>query len=329
MLCIKTYYSIREVKTFWEHIILHDDSRFYSTYAMNELYEVYRKTSVSNILRGNTKCAYIAAFDKENCVCIAPLCLDVYPQKIITLLGHGTNAAYLDFIYNDAGYVKNLLDYILEAFPEYKISFYFVPSNSPLADILHRKHTFSNFCIKLNDFESWMHDLSKSMRQNIRTSYNRMATDGYSCSLRILNNADPELRQEMRKCNEIYQKRKTEWNRDSGQEDVSKIRSRLFLQRDVIYRALRKSGNASLAELLINGKCCAFFICFAVNGGVLVPRLAIDTNYARYSPGIVLICEYLKQINVVPYNFDLCRGTESYKLKLGGILSETYILDNE
>lgn len=51
-----------------------------------------------------------------------------------------------------------------------------------------------------------------------------------------------------------------------------------------------------------------------------MPRLAIDTSFSRYSPGILLILEATKLwMNEGIVDFDMCRGDERYKKEMGGI----------
>lgn len=68
-------------------------------------------------------------------------------------------------------------------------------------------------------------------------------------------------------------------------------------------------------------------ICYKQNNGVVIPKLAIDTDFFRYSPGGVMIAEYIKQLSQnenKDYVFDLSRGAEQYKLSLGGELYYNY-----
>ena len=53
---------------------------------------------------------------------------------------------------------------------------------------------------------------------------------------------------------------------------------------------------------------------------LLMPKLAIDSSYSRYSPGILMIMEAVKEwLNEGIVDFDLCRGDERYKKEVGGI----------
>ena len=53
---------------------------------------------------------------------------------------------------------------------------------------------------------------------------------------------------------------------------------------------------------------------------VIIPRLSINDDFLKYSPGIVLINETAKKLaeNKNIDNLDLSKGDEKYKLSMGG-----------
>ena len=313
--------NIKKVKKYWQQLISNDDKRVYQSYDFNKLCYKYRKSSLSAIKKRNTKCLFIVLVDKNIPLCIAPLNIDTTPRRTVRLLGHGTNAAYLDFIYNDPQYAKIMYRYIAENFIGYEFDFIFVPQYSPLIDEMDVCENFSNYSIGVTDYAEWFANLSKSTRQNIRTAYNRIQTDQHIYSLKEYKATDCEFESQISICNDIYQKRRLDWG--IGATKIGKLKSVLFLKRDVVYNFLRcKKG--VLTILFIDDKVSAFFVGFEFDNGIYIPRLAIDTTYSRYSPGVVLINEYLKvHTNFI---FDLCRGDEGYKKQVGGINTMTYRL---
>lgn len=52
----------------------------------------------------------------------------------------------------------------------------------------------------------------------------------------------------------------------------------------------------------------------------MVPRLAINPKFSRYSPGIILINETMKlcESEFGYTEFDLSKGIEQYKIAMGG-----------
>ncbi len=93
--------------------------------------------------------------------------------------------------------------------------------------------------------------------------------------------------------------------------------------------SLRNDGNSFHSVLYLNGKAVSFMSGFVDKQAhrVVVPRLAIDSDYGFYSPGYVMILETMKRlieetsIRVI----DLSRGDEKYKLDLGGTPYATHM----
>ena len=58
-----------------------------------------------------------------------------------------------------------------------------------------------------------------------------------------------------------------------------------------------------------------------------VPRLCINDQYAKYSPGIILINETVKSLlSNQTHRLDLMLGDEPYKTAMGGVLTYNYSL---
>lgn len=325
-LIFKEYKYLFQVKKAWGQLLQNNTKDIYQQYEFNRLFFMYRKTSVSNRKRRNTACRFIVGLEKGEVVCIAPLAIDKTPEKTVRLLGHGTNAGYLDYIYKESRYVEELHNYIKNKYVGYKFDYIFIKEKSPLVKLMHVSETFNNYAIYLSKYEEYFNSLSKSTRQNIRTAYNRMNTDNYIFSLEIYDGNSRIDEEQLIKINELYHKRKADWN--GGVATSEQMRKR-YLKRDVIFKGARKLDNPVIAVLNINNNIAAFFVGFSYTNGICIPRLAIDTDYGRYSPGMILINEYLKKVSDIPntgFTFDLCRGDEKYKSSLGGKKSITYRL---
>lgn len=78
---------------------------------------------------------------------------------------------------------------------------------------------------------------------------------------------------------------------------------------------------SELFVLTIDGQIAAFMHVYIHGKRVLMPKLAIDVSYSRYSPGILLVQETLKLLMERGMeDFDMCRGDERYKMEVGGIV---------
>lgn len=111
----------------------------------------------------------------------------------------------------------------------------------------------------------------------------------------------------------LYKYRKT---------SISNIKS--FNTKTVFVVAFDKGQAVAIAPLTVNeNPRCVRLLGYGSNSGSL-DFIYNNEKYARYSPGIVLINEYLKlEITSI---FDLGRGQETYKIKLNGVMYKTYNL---
>ena len=83
--------------------------------------------------------------------------------------------------------------------------------------------------------------------------------------------------------------------------------------------SLKTLDAAELYVLHIDDQPAAFMIVYRHRNHLLMPKLAIDTSFSRYSPGILLILEASKRwIDEGVADFDMCRGDERYKKEMGG-----------
>lgn len=307
----KMYSTMGSVKKFWEQVEQMSNN-VYQSYTYNLLLYKYRKTSISNIKSFNTKTVFVVAFDKGQAVAIAPLTVNENP-RCVRLLGYGSNSGSLDFIYNNEKYVQPLFYACANYLKGYKFDFSFVPENSPLIHVMNKSSENENFYLQVNNYKNYYESLSKSMRQNVRTSYNRLTTDRKNYFLEVHNSISVKICKEI---DEVYIKRKKTWN---GVETKTVNRFR-----DIVYSSVNKLREGKMCILRIDNEVAAFFIGYEGEDVIHIPRLAINEKYARYSPGIVLINEYLKlEITSI---FDLGRGQETYKIKLNGVMYKTYNL---
>ena len=257
-------------------------------------------------------------------VCIAPLVLDKKPEKKIRLLGHGTNAGVLDFIYKDSSYVEPLYNYCKQIFSKYKFEFHFVPENSPLFSCMSSKELFLNYIIDYNEYDSFFSQLSKSVRQNVRTAYNRVNKDEKLITYMMFDKLSKNIEEILDQVNRVYLNRKIQWN--NHQISFSSLKTYRLKHRDVIWTCVRKLSNVHLHVICIDDEIAAFFVSCVSDNHFYIPRLAMNDKFARYSPGILLIMEFLKSKNEKHIYFDLGRGAESYKTSLNGNLYKSFLL---
>jgi hypothetical protein len=328
MLSFKEYTGLqRSLKNAWSNLVSENSSKIYQTFSFNNIVYKHFVESKQNFIRrvryGN-KPVFAVAYENEKVVCIAPLIVFNKPEKIIRFLGYSTNAGYLNFIYNDESYVSPMIQYIKAKYPAHNLEFTFVPDNSPLIREGGVIEEFGNYAISLSDYDSWHSTLSKSTKQNIRTAYNRLKTDGHTYQLHLYDMNSSDLENVIQSANDIYWRRRVDWTGNA--KEYSKYNRDVFPKKDVIYQSLRKKENTIIAVLRIDTQDAGFFVGLKYNHGICIPRLAIDMKFSRYSPWMILINEYLKVLaeDEFPYTFDLCRGEEGYKTSLHAERTSTY-----
>ena len=164
-----------------------------------------------------------------------------------------------------------------------------------------------------DNYNDYYNSLSKHMKQNLRTAYNRLKTDKCEYTFECIpySQMKSEQSKELEKLyidRQIYKYKK------------SKLYS-FFVRNIDLETKMQKSKNVDIRAfvLRINGMVSAYFDGIYNNGEVIVPRLAIADGFNRYSPGVILLNESIKHLieNKID-SIDLTHGQENYKISMGG-----------
>ena len=167
-----------------------------------------------------------------------------------------------------------------------------------------------------SDYQEYFNSLSKSNRQNIRTAYNKLTKDDKEYHLECLQGFSINktiIKQQIG----IYNKRALE-QRAKRRSIITKFKQLYF---NPITVACMRLDNAISFNFYINNRIAAFMIGFKTNfNSIVIPRLAIDSEFAKYMPGKLLINEAIKYLVAHSdiRNIDLSRGDEKYKYDMGG-----------
>lgn len=210
-----------------------------------------------------------------------------------------------------------------------------LPEQSPTRWVLPKGSrtlaTSRSVCIHLGmeGYEAYWTRLGKHTRQNVRTAYNRLARDKRGFDV-VCYSREPFMESlrsyrgalALWRCHWLYCKRQNERYVALGLYGY--IAKLLFN-----YTTLAaKSTDSFLAVLSIDGRPAAFMEGYLNPNrhAVEIPRLAIDNRFGWYSPGLLLINETAKRFCAEGGTYraiDLCRGTEPYKLLMGGQITLT------
>lgn len=162
-------------------------------------------------------------------------------------------------------------------------------------------------------YEDYYNSLSKHMKQNIRTSYNRLRTDEkvYEFSCVDYSNISKDTYIKLQNLYIIRQIQRYD----------KSFFYKLFVKYIDLGTKIHKSSivNVKACILWIDGTIAAYYDAIMDGTVVIIPRLAIADGFERYSPGVLLINESIKEfiksdIKII----DLTHGTEQYKLSMGG-----------
>ena len=252
-------------------------------------------------------------------------------QSIAHIWGKFSQSGHLDFIYDeqiqteaflsamnlinkDIGNVKFVLDHIAE--------------QSKLNEMIQTGYLSSHYTLRKNtciqiplttSFNDYLNSLDKQVRQNLRTSFNRLKTDKRTYKVQTyVNQAIPsDLLAQLFK---LYWKRILDKKITLGLKRFLPVFLRMRLNPTII--ALKKLTNVYYSIIYIDKTIAGFCAGFTSrNGKIILPFLAINSTLSRFSPGGILITETIKFLieNHDYKYFDLSRGDEKYKYTYGGI----------
>ena len=260
---------------------------------------------------------------------IAPLTLRL-EKNGVQYAGFGSRFRIVseEFIYGDSfseDDMETCLHLLLSRVGQ--INFKFLSDAGLLYKVLKSSFPFSewgneiNVMVKLKPtYDEYIASLSKNMRQNIRTAYNRLKSDGRDYRFEIYRGADMPsnlYRQFLKLYSVNYRCR---WNPSHSwwRKALSPLRVKYLHPNAMAMNCIKES---LCAVLFIDGKMAAVVGGYLQknNEYLLVPRLVFDERFSCYSPGIICCLECIKHLILqgVPL-LDLPKGDEKYKFSLGG-----------
>ena len=306
---------------------LYIDNQYLTPYSSYDFLDKIKKRPNIQLLFANIKCKFqcYALMKNEETVAIAPLHIND-KRKEIYLLGHFSSVGHIDLIYSTCFSEKDFKNFMIllgKEYPGYVLMVERLSQYSPVYKYLtNYHHEFSpSTCVQIDieqGYDAWFLSLSKSCRQNIRTSYNRLARE--ECALKYISVYNTKPEQALIKDNlRLFSKRILEHS------EMKKwlFYPMLFLKkRDGMSKALFEAKENIFASIYINEQIAASCNGVIANDGrAIITRLSIETSLGKYSPGGILINELIKECSEKhpeSKSIDLSRGTEKYKYVYGG-----------
>jgi hypothetical protein len=243
---------------------------------------------------------------------------------------------YYDFVYNTNNMsftdLKEIIKSIQSDYNATRVSISMVKEDSIVANTLLNDDRISKIklpavAIKLEEnYDQYLQSLSKSVKQNIRTAYNRLKRDELDYKLTILNRSEAESI-DFKKLKELYtlrngfRKEKHNWKVKLFQTLNNSFNEPV----DMFDLSALKQTDFTLGILEFNNELAAYFFGFKQNNKIEINRVVINETFKFYSPGMVLFNEYIKiafeqNLKII----DLTNGDEKYKFDLGGKIHNVY-----
>lgn len=278
----------------------------------------------------------VVSCDNHPCM-IAPLWIIKHSfrfinKKGIYLLGRDSYSDYLNFIYQQ--FDGNAFDYliadIVKKYNVRKCTFENIRESTDFYQHIIHFNCYSaedvrESCVSLDvptSLEGYQSLLSKNARQNLRTANNRLLKDGRNL---ILCFDDKEV--DKNHCLEIRESKLS-----VKYAKVSSLRKYKYrFVNKLLYHFPRFTPILTYSKSKVmtakdeNGNVRAFFHYAYDSDGhcVRVMSAGTDLDYARYSPGMLLMYGFIKWIieEGTVHVVDFTRGDEKYKFVLGGDLN--------
>lgn len=251
----------------------------------------------------------------------------IFNKKGVYVIGRQGWSDYLNLIYQDfdSHAVSFLIRWLQDTY--HVRQFFFEQLKETTSLYLYIKNHYivndsvATTCVHISlpvSIEDYQKTLSKSTRQNLRTAYNRLQKNGCFITFNFDDRPDLELCNQMRSLR-VAKKEKRNYTFYGRLKRY--IRQKCVLEFPS-YLPFYEDSQSRFMTAYINGEFCAFFNygLDEIHGEIIVMAVGVDEKYAKYSPGVLLLYEYIKNqiVRRDVENVDLTRGEEKYKYTLGG-----------
>ena len=322
--------NIRSVKNVWSTLCAHNTRLTpYQEYSYCSIVD-----QCSIILKWNRfkNIIYEVRNEDNQTVIIVPLHLKrTKTENIAYSWGEKSQAGHLDFIYKDQIQTEAFLSamkLISRDIGNVRFVLNRVAEQSRLNELIQTVYGPTDYtvtrstCVQIpiaTTYNDYLASLSRQVKQNLRTSFNRLKTDNRTYEVQTYVN-QPVPTNMLAQLFKIYWKRLSDKAIDIGANKYLPVFLRMRLHPTTV--ALKRLNNVYYSIIYIDNMIAGFSAgLISRQGKIILPYFNINSTFARYSPGGILITETIKYLSE-NYNykyFDLSRGTEKYKYTYGGI----------
>lgn len=337
---IKSYKDIEKIKDKWQYLENGSDMTIFQGFQWNLLLV---KQFFNN--RYNRLFCKIVIYESENF--IAPLVVQPWDihikwlgrKKGIYLLGIGSYSDYMNIVYKNLSIedIEELFVCLMRDYPHFSINLDYIRYDTELKKILekleiHPSREFLSVAIPIEENkEKYILNLSKSTRQNLRTSLNRINRDGYTYDIEIIEGILQEKL--INELIHIHLERvlKKNSNESSMKKRISSKIKQLQLRytelsNNIVKAAMLSMKQSILIIVKLNGYIAGYLFGFKERKTVRIIQNCVVDKYKFYSPMFRGTYDYiLKEIEEQNlFYIDFTRGGEEYKYKLGGKDTKLY-----
>lgn len=260
---------------------------------------------------------FLLFYEHGSIKAIAPMLK--YSNGKTELFGFANGFNESRMLFESEGILPECIRLIKETYGE--ALFLKIDERSPLATFAQQDvHSTSNAEIRFgNDFDEYFKNLSKSVRQNVRTAYNRLSSDDNMVEIKVFAGDDELPIDDIINLYSLRHEKK--YAVKTGFLKKWFLKTQSFATQLYLH-----SPNALTFVLYINGSMAAFMSGLSGNDRLIIPRLSIDETLKRYSPGMLLVVESIKYLikSTDIRVLDLSQGQEQYKYNLGAVEHLSY-----
>jgi len=324
------------LKQIWQNLYADNSYLFpYSSWEYNEQIYKYMKVKPSSMFQKN----YFLVYEEEK----KPLVLfPLYLKKNkLCLFGENiSGAGHLDLLYDESITTKqfeNAFAELKSMFPGKTLELRMINERSKLFKFLKGmaetgagavfqvKAEEERVCVKIpfpDDYAEYEKGFNSHARNNLHRAYKKVHNNELDMSLQVIQGpfTDKALLSDAMK---IYTRRESE-RKNRRMDFIPYIKHRYF---SALLWAMETLASHYTFCFFLNNKLVAFMTGFATNYNEIVfPYLAIDSTFASYAPGKLMIAEsikYLQEHSSIRV-LDLSRGDEKYKFEMGGVRHYNY-----
>lgn len=349
MITITRYTFLPKLKSIWNE--LYKGNSTLSVFQSYEfIYNYWKNSWVYFLTHGEIPIFYLILEDGIPKM-IAPLCKK--RDGSFEIMGYKNGFEYCDFIYADNTNVEKYVSKLLNQLNR-KIVFVRIKEDSMLYKSFVGKNNMRDLgesvCINVSlpdNYNDYYKRLSSSVRQNLRTAFNRLKRDGHTTSLKVIKSdgncvswtyeemgtlpstgivyhersqSDSSIDTDFSQMLALYYQR----HKERYGERTSKLKMWYMKNINFMTESLRHMHSSMSVMLFIDNELAAFMSGLKSPGesDYIIPRLSINGKYSFYSPGMLLVNETVRYLieKTSNRNLDLSLGTENYKTQMGGVI---------